>query len=356
MGHSERSAFEALGEAEVDALIREVLAEYGPLVRAELQRWLSPAKRRHYLDELVADYPQRGGKLLRPSICLATARAFGADLEQALCSAASIELLHNALLVHDDIEDDSGQRRGAPTLHAMHGVPLALNAGDALGLLSVAPLKENLRRLGFELALRIFEETERTAWASAEGQALELGWQRDARLDVTEEDYLTMVLLKTCWLTIIHPMRVGALIGSRGRFDPDRVVRAGFFIGAAFQIQDDLLNLDSGPSYGKELDGDLREGKRTLMLIHALHHGSSAAKRRLQRFLLLARDRRSDSEIRWVHAQIDRSGAMAHARRVAAGLAGAALRELDLCFAELPPSRELRFLRALATWVLRRGH
>jgi geranylgeranyl diphosphate synthase type II len=277
-------------------------------------------------------------------------------VNDAVASAASIELLHNALLVHDDIEDDSEQRRGAPTLHTLHGVPLALNAGDALGLLSITPLKDNVARLGSALAIRIFEETERAAWASAEGQALELGWQRDGCVDLGSEDYLRMVLLKTCWLTVIHPLRVGCLIGSRGKFDLDGLVRAGFFTGAAFQIQDDVLNLAGGPRYGKEIDGDLREGKRTLILIHALERAPLRDRKRLERFLRKSRKERTSAEIAWVRSLIEASGSIAHARGVAAGLAGAALNEFDRCFAGLERSRDIDFLRALPTWVLQRGH
>lgn len=347
----------AVLETAGDALIAEVLADYGGRVREQIEHWLPPRPGvRPYLDDLLSDYPRRAGKLLRPCICLAAARCFGAAIENALPSAVSIELLHNATLVHDDIEDDSDQRRGAPTLHAMHGVPLALNAGDALAMLGVAPLKENYFRLGPALALRVFEETERTAWFTAEGQALELGWQRDSRLDTSEEDYLHMVLLKTCWMTVIHPLRVGSMIGSRGRFDPDRLVRLGFFVGAAFQIQDDLLNLDSDPRYGKERDGDLHEGKRTLMLVHALREAAPVEHRRLTRFLCKQRSRRTRAEIQWVHDLVERTGAMTYARGVAAGLVGAAQRELEQLSSQMAPGRDLEFLRALPAWVLRRAY
>ena len=201
--------------------------------------------------------------------------------------------MHNALLVHDDIEDASDERRGTPTLHALHGVPLAINAGDAMGLLSLRPLKDNVHRLGLATALRIFEETERMAWESTEGQALELGWRRDNRTDLTDEDYLQMVLQKTCWLAAIYPLRVGCLIGARGRRPLDPLIRLGFFFGAAFQIQDDLLNLEAGSAYGKEINGDLLEGKRTLMIIHALRHGSAAERRELAAFLARPRAERS---------------------------------------------------------------
>ena len=86
--------------------------------------------------------------MLRPSLCIATARAFGADFEDVLPAAVSIELLHNALLIHDDIEDESEERRGRPTLHRLVGTPLAINAGDFLALLSLRPVIEARERLG----------------------------------------------------------------------------------------------------------------------------------------------------------------------------------------------------------------
>jgi geranylgeranyl diphosphate synthase type II len=337
------------------ALVEAVLSEYGKLTRSSVQRYLPSDEPRSYLYELVAEYPGRGGKMLRSSLCIAMAKATGASAEDALASAASIELMHNALLVHDDIEDASDERRGAPTLHALYGVPLALNAGDAMGLLSLRPLKDNFHRLGLATALRIFDETERMAWESTEGQALELGWMRDNRTDLTDADYLQMVLQKTCWLAAIHPLRVGCLIGARGRRPLDPLIRVGFFYGAAFQIQDDLLNLEAGEAYGKEINGDLLEGKRTLMIIHALRHATGADRRRLIAFLALPRESRSRAGIAWIRELLERLGALDHARAVARGLAGAALYEFDQYFAGIPAGRDLRFIRSLLTWVLERS-
>lgn len=346
-----------LDVAEVnDRLVGDVLEEYGAITRRAMQAYLPQAEPRSYLYELLADYPRRGGKMLRSSLCIAMARATGADIEDAIASAVSIELLHNALLVHDDIEDASEERRGTPTLHALHGVPLAINAGDAMGLLSLRPLKANLHRLGPATALRIFEETERMAWESAEGQALELGWRRDNRVDLEDEDYLGMALQKTCWLATIHPMRVGCLIGARGRLPLDPLVRLGFFFGAAFQIQDDLLNLNPGPAYGKEANGDLFEGKRTLMIVHALRCATEADGRRLAAFTGRARASRSADEVAWVRGLLERTGALDHARMVAQALAGAALLEFDSYFKSVRDSRDRCFMRSLLVWVLQRAH
>jgi geranylgeranyl diphosphate synthase, type II len=339
-----------------EPLVREVLDEYGELTRRHMLAYLPRDEPRSYLYELLSDYPRRGGKMLRSSLCIAMARATGAEAEDAIASAVSIELLHNALLVHDDIEDASEERRGTPTLHALHGIPLAINAGDAMGLLSLRPLKDNIHRLGPATALRIFEETERMAWESAEGQALDLGWRRDNKTDLNDEDYLRMALQKTCWLAAIYPMRVGCLIGARGSLPLDPLIRLGFFFGAAFQIQDDLLNLDPGPAYGKEANGDLLEGKRTLMIIHALRHANASQCRRLKSFLGRKRCARSEAHIAWVRALIQTTGALEHARTVARALAGAALYEFDRYFAGMRESRDLNFMRSLLVWVLRRAH
>ncbi len=351
MNQTDRSSF-----AIQDQLVLDVLDEYGDLTRRHLRRYLPQGEPSSYLYDLIGDYPRRGGKMLRPSLCIASARAFGATADDAVASAVAIEMLHNALLIHDDIEDGSDKRRGRPTLHALHGVPLALNAGDALGLLSLTPLADNIHRVGLGLALRIFEETRRTAHETTEGQALELGWCRDNRTDLGDRDYLTMVLKKTCWLTTIHPLRVGCLIGTRGRQSLDPLVRLGFFFGAAFQIQDDLLNLQGGAAYGKERNGDLLEGKRTVMVIHAVRESTGADRTRFTRILAKPRSRRTTQDVAWMRSLIDRTGAIAHARAMADGLAGAALYEFDRIFGARPDGRDTRFIRNMLTWVVQRGH
>ncbi|HZO81402.1 MAG TPA: polyprenyl synthetase family protein [Candidatus Binataceae bacterium] len=336
-------------------LVSAMLREYGAITQARLREYLPAREPRRYLYDLLGDYPRRAGKMMRPALCIATARAFGARLEEALGSAVSIELLHNALLIHDDIQDGSEERRGAPTLHVLHGVPLAINAGDTLTLLSLRPLMENREVIGAQLAIRIIEETERMALESAEGQAMEIGWRQENVTDLGETDYLEMVLKKTCWLATIHPSRVGALIGSRGALDPELFMRFGFFLGAAFQIQDDLLNLVGDPQrYGKERDGDIREGKRTIMLIRLFHEATAQERARLGTVFGGPRERRTDADVRWVRELMDRYGCIEYARRIAQGLAGAALHEYSLLYRGLPSSRDKRFIEEMATWVIER--
>lgn len=338
------------------SIVREKLEEYGAATRNRMREYLRGRPRNPEFEALISDYPLRGGRSLRASLCLATARAFGAYATDALNSAVAIELLHNAFLVHDDVEDESEERRGRPTLHQRHGVPTAINVGDALVVLSLRPLIDNAGTLGARLALRILEEAERMAHESVEGQSLELSWRQRNALELREVDYLQMVLKKTCWYTTIYPMRVGALIGTRDGGDLDRYLRFGFFVGAAFQIQDDLLNLVGNPErYGKELHGDLREGKRTLMLIHLLHAVGAPERARLARVLGAPRAERTEEEVAWIREQLERHGSIEYARQIAHGLAGAAAHEFSVACADLPDSPDKRFLEALPTWVIERG-
>jgi len=336
-------------------LVPQMLAEYGALTRAAMKHYLSAGEPRRYLYDLLADYPERGGKMMRPSLCIATARAFGAPVEAALSTAVAIEILHNALLIHDDIQDESEQRRGRPTLHVLHGIPLAINAGDTMTLMSLHPLMDNRSIIGEALAARVLEETERTALQSAEGQAIEIGWRRDNLFDFDDTDYLELVLKKTCWLATIHPGRVGALIAAQDTVDLEPFVRFGFFLGAAFQIQDDLLNLiGDEETYGKELDGDIFEGKRTLMLIRLFRESNSAERAQIRDLFALPRNRRTLEQVRHVRALMDKYDCINYARAIAHGLVGAAQHEYSLLYDGLPASRDKDFIRGLVTWVIER--
>ena len=335
-------------------LVSEVMHEYGRITREAVERYLPQGAPKRHLYDPIADYPRRGGKMMRPSICIANARAFGANLDDALSSAVAIELLHNALLIHDDIQDESEERRGIPTLHKLYGVPLAINAGDTLAMLSLRPLIDNVTTVGPRIAAAIMEEAQHMALASAEGQALELGWIRDQCLDLGDEDYLEMVLKKTCWFATIFPSLVGALIGTRQSAGRDQLLKFGFFLGAAFQIQDDVMNLLADARYGKEIDGDIYEGKRTIMLLHVYRCASPDEKRRLTETMALPREERDLEKVEFVRGLMDQYGSIPYAKAIAHGLAGAALNEYSGIYGHLPASRDREFIRRLVTWVFER--
>ena len=330
------------------------LSQYRDLASRELLDRI-PRRGPPYLYGLVSEYPRRPGKGLRAALCFATCVASGGTRQKALNSAAAIELLHNAFLIHDDVQDASELRRGRPTLYREHGIPIAVNVGNATNLLALRRLMDNRDILGPQASWKIVEETERMMTHSLEGQAIELAWIRDNRCDLTERDYLRMCLKKTSWYSFIYPMRVGALVARPGSLQGDQFCRMGWYFGAAFQIQDDILNLTADfNKYGKEIAGDIWEGKRTLMLIHLLENCSSRDKTRLRKFLAKPRPSRTAKEVEWAYHQMLRLGSIDYARRVARQLAGAALYEALGAFRSLPDSDEKRFILEMILYVVNR--
>ena len=340
---------------DADPTVPEVLATYGQRTVEALDGYLPDTEPRAHLWDLVAEYPRRRGKAIRPSLCLATCGAFGGAVEEALPSAVAMELLHHAFLVHDDVEDGSELRRGGPTLHRVAGVPLAVNAGDALALVAARPFRDNQERLGARMAALVADEFDRMARHTVEGQAIELGWRRDAPVELTPDDYLDLIMRKTCWYTTIHPLRVGALIGSWARADLDRFVRFGFYLGAAFQIRDDVLNLvGEEVDYGKELLGDLYEGKRTLMLNHVVTASVGAEHKRLVAFLGRERADRSPDDVADVLDAMRRHGSIEFAQSLGQGIADAAHSAFEEAFTDVRDSPDRRFVEALIPWMLER--
>jgi geranylgeranyl diphosphate synthase, type II len=248
----------------------------------EIGRLFAPADRRSSaLSDLILDYPLRGGKALRPTLGIAVCLGLGGPIEAVLPTAATLELYHNAFLIHDDIEDESLLRRGRPALHVDHGVPIAINVGDAMMSLSLQPLLDNVERIGLGPALRILRAVAHMTRQTVEGQAVELEWVRRNAWQLNDADYLTMVELKTSWYSFITPLQVGAIAAGARLEQLAPLELLGRHLGAAFQITDDLLNLRADPEdYGKEIGGDLWEGKRTLMLLHALREAAPDDRRR----------------------------------------------------------------------------
>jgi geranylgeranyl diphosphate synthase type II len=325
------------------------------LVRRSMLDAIPDGEPHRWLYRVARVYPSRPGKALRPALCVATSRAFGGSDDQILPVAVAIELMHNAFLVHDDIVDGSERRRGRPTLPAEFGLGLALNAGDALAVLSNQILRRHAACMEERLAGRLLHEFDAMALRTLEGQATELGWRRDGVEELAPEDYLDLIMHKTCWYTTVHPLRVGALIGSAGAVDLDPMVRFGFFLGAAFQIQDDLLNLiGTENEYGKEIDGDLYEGKRTLALIHLIRNAAGGDRETVDRYLRLDRPERSPAIIIEIRRLLDAYGSIEFAAAYGRGIASAALGAFEAAFAGAGPGPDRDFVEAAVPYMLDR--
>ncbi len=336
--------------------VEATLARYAALTRAAMEPYLlrdgTPSA---YLYDLVAEYPLRPGKGIRPALLLATCQAFGGRVREGLGPAVALEMFHNAFLIHDDVQDASPTRRGLPTLHELHGMPLAVNAGDALAALALAPLRDE-GPLGGRVARRVLDELQTMVRHTTEGQALELGWRRENAVELGAADYLTMTAKKTCWYTTVAPLRIGALVGSSAAAALGALSRFGFYLGLAFQIRDDLLNLvgrDGLP--GKEPLSDLREGKRTLMLVHVLASAGGGEREWLTGYLGVPEEQRTDDEVARVRELMREHRSVEFAAAYGEGVERCALDAFDAAFAEADGPEHVDFVRALVPYMLARS-
>lgn len=225
---------------------------------------------RSYLYRPLGNFTSSGGKRVRPVLALLGAESVGGDVHDALSSAVAVELFQSAALIYDDVADESELRRGEPCLYRTEGTGLAINAG-ALALTQVVEIIVNDQRLDPERKVRVLSEISRMERHTLEGQALDLGWVRDGRWEVTPEDYTYMVCSKTAWYTVASPLCLGVLAAGGQQAAADGLSSLGLTAGIAFQVQDDLLNLvGDAEAQGKDFRSDITEGKRTLAVVWAL--------------------------------------------------------------------------------------
>ena len=293
---------------------------------------------------LLSEFLLVEGKGIRPALCLLSCEASGGKTEDALKAATAIEMFHNFTLIHDDIEDCSEMRRGRPCMHVKYGVPLALNAGDGLFMMvwrETLSIQNPRREEAQKRLLFAFTEV-------LEGQALELGWYNDDVWGVSEKEYLKMVGGKTGALIAVS-CGVGALLGGADDKTCKAMARFGAGIGVSFQIIDDVLNITGDEKkYRKEIGGDIREGKRTLITMWALRMLTGAKRARLEA-LLKKKDKSSD-DVMEVLALLNGSGAPEKALDYAKKMVDSSLTELEC----LPDSKARRLLARLAAYITKR--
>ena len=297
---------DVLGDIENE--MREILAE-----RDEHARPLYEMLAYHLgLDQ--PDGPR--GKRIRPLLGLLAYESLGGDYRLALPGAAAVELGHNFSLVHDDIEDSDRERRHRPTLWAIWGVPLAINAGDALFALSRLALYRLLDQEGFSerRVLELIRLYDETCLALCEGQFLDISFER--RTDITENEYMEMIGRKTAAL-LGASVRAGALLAT----DDPAVVEAyhdfGYHLGLAFQMADDVKgSFWTSAASGKPEAGDIRKRKKTLPIVWALQHASEADQARLREIYSpdasAAGGPMAQAEVEEVLEILERAGAREH--------------------------------------------
>ncbi len=208
----------------------------------------------------------RGGKRIRPALCLFAAEAFGGPIDEALPGAVAIELVHNFSLVHDEIQDKDEQRHGHATIWARMGEAQAINVGDFLYTRAFRALTSGAGDAGRRL--RALELLNDAVQRMITGQWFDIEFETRDRVSVDE--YLEMVAGKTGAL-LSAPLEIGAILAG---VDPERaalVGRWGALVGAAFQAQDDYLGIWGNPNQtGKSNTNDIARRKKTLPIVHAL--------------------------------------------------------------------------------------
>ena len=275
------------------------------------------------------------GKRMRPLLGLLAYQSLTGDYRPALPGAAAVELGHNFSLVHDDIEDADVERRHRPTLWAIWGVPLAINAGDALFALSRLALYRLLED-GFSerrvLALmRVYDET---CLALCEGQYLDITFERQAEVSV--EAYLEMIGKKTAAL-VGASVQAGAILATDDTDVVEAYRRFGYDLGMAFQMADDVKgSFWTTADSGKPVAGDVRKRKKTLPVVWAMAHAAAADRERLAAVYRAPEGPHADGvapvadeEVSEVLQILERSGAREHALTEARRYRDLALSHVD---------------------------
>jgi geranylgeranyl diphosphate synthase type I len=286
--------------------------------------------------------PEAGGKHIRPVVVLLTCAAAGGAWQAALPAAATVELVHNFSLIHDDIEDNSPTRRGRSTLWKLWGVPQAINAGDALFTLAYLELGRLRETQPAELTLRAAEVLQQACLQLTRGQYLDLAYE--ARTDLSLEDYWPMIRGKTAAL-LAAATELGALIAGVEEERRAAFRRFGEHLGLAFQAQDDLLGIWGEMAItGKSTASDLLTGKKSLPVLYGLGQRSKFAQR-------WYRGNIQPQEIESLAAQLEAEGGRDYTRRAAEELTEQALQALE----EAQPRGEAgEALTALAHQLLHR--
>ena len=335
-----------------NSIIQTIFMKFYELIKQplnEVEEYLEEILSQHdsYMYPLLVEYLKRGGKRLRPALVLLTIGALNGEIKDGIKPATILEMFHNFTLVHDDIEDDSEMRRGKPTMHIAQGIPIAINTGDALYTLVWKSLfeldipleKKNIIGILFSNAFK----------KVVEGQARELKWYKEHTLDISEKQYFDMIGGKTGSL-IQASCELGSFLSPDQRFKK-QLSDYGMNIGIAFQIQDDILNLiGKEEEYKKEIGGDITEGKRTLMLVHALRNLEKKEENELKGIILSST--RNKEEINKAIELITDSGGIKHAKEKTIYLVNAAKKNLEV----LEDSEYSSALLELADFVMKRSH
>lgn len=300
------------------------------------------------VSEPVWNLLNRGGKRWRPVLMLLCCEAVGGKADEILPFTVIPELIHNGTLIVDDIEDNSDLRRGKPVLHKLFGIDIAVNAGNALYVLPFAAIKNSW--LPAETKAKVYEIISTKLIKCHFGQATDIYWHSGKSSWIpTESEYLRMCANKTGSLACMAA-QLGALLGRGSDEQMNALGRFAETAGIVFQIQDDVLNVSGHEGIGKGFGDDIKEGKRTLMVICALNKASAADRERLLEILNMHTN--DEKLIKEAIAIIQKCNAVEYAHQIAKSIAVEAWSEVDKA---IPESEARNQLKELAQLLIHRS-
>jgi len=280
-----------------------------------------------------------GGKRIRPILVILACKAVGGDQENCLDAAVAVEILHNFTLVHDDIMDKDDMRRSRETVHKKWDEATAILAGDGL----VALAYHHLLKSKTDRIKAIAEIFTTGIIELCEGQALDKEFER--RFDIDLAQYLLMIEKKTARLLMISS-EIGAIIGDGNEGQREILQEYSRQLGNAFQIQDDLLDMET--TSGKTFGSDIKQKKRTILFVHAFNHANQTVKNQL--LDIIHQPEITADDILSVRDIFDASGTLKFARQEVDSRINQAQQILN----QLAPSESRDDLNMLLKWILER--
>lgn len=300
----------------------------------------------------LQEFLSRGGKRWRPALFLLIVQAIGGDLKKVKDFLIISELLHTGSLCIDDIEDNAELRRGKPCLHRIFGTDVALNAGNFLYFLPLITLIKNKNKFKPEVLNRAYEVCIQEMINLHLGQGTDIYWHKGKARKIKEKEYLQMCAFKTGCL----PRLAAKLAVILSEKDEELAEKIGWFseaIGIAFQIQDDILDLSlegkERERFGKSFGNDIKEGKRTLMVIHALEKANKKDRKRLLEIL----DKHTDDleEKKEAIEIIKKYGSIEYAKKMAQKIIKESWQEVEKL---LPQSKAKEKLEEFVNYLIER--
>lgn len=302
----------------------------------------SPEAAQRALIDPVREFLNRGGKRWRPILFLLLTEAMGGDIERVKELVVIPELIHNGTIIIDDIEDEGELRRGKPSLHRIFGIDIALNAGNFIYFLPLLALVKNKDKFKPEVLVKTYETYFQEMINLGLGQGTDIYWHKGKTRHITEQEYFQMCAFKTGCLSRMAA-KMAVVLSEGTDVLAEKVGKVAEAIGIAFQIQDDILDITlegkEREKFGKAIGNDIKEGKRTLMVIHTLRKASDEDKERL--IEILNKHTENLDEAREAIGIINKYGSVDYAKKVARQIIEQAWQDTDKLLPETKAKKRL---------------